>query len=107
MGMSSDYEIAVEEGATLVRLGTMLFGARARMSDETFHLTPLDVRRYDFGTALRGYDPTRVDQFREQVAEELERLMRLNAGARGRRPRDSTSSSGRSASATRRSTTRS
>jgi len=28
MGMSNDYEIAVEEGATLVRLGTILFGAR-------------------------------------------------------------------------------
>jgi pyridoxal phosphate enzyme (YggS family) len=28
MGMSSDYEIAVEEGATMVRLGTTLFGAR-------------------------------------------------------------------------------
>ena len=30
MGMSSDYEIAVEEGATIVRLGTTLFGARAK-----------------------------------------------------------------------------
>lgn len=28
MGMSGDYVIAVEEGATLVRLGTILFGAR-------------------------------------------------------------------------------
>lgn len=28
MGMSGDYEIAVDEGATLVRLGTVLFGAR-------------------------------------------------------------------------------
>ncbi len=28
MGMSSDFEIAVEEGATLVRLGTVLFGER-------------------------------------------------------------------------------
>jgi pyridoxal phosphate enzyme (YggS family) len=28
MGMSGDYEVAVEEGATLVRLGTILFGAR-------------------------------------------------------------------------------
>jgi pyridoxal phosphate enzyme (YggS family) len=28
MGMSSDFEIAVEEGATMVRLGTILFGAR-------------------------------------------------------------------------------
>ena len=28
MGMSNDYEIAVEEGATMVRLGTVLFGPR-------------------------------------------------------------------------------
>lgn len=28
MGMSGDYEIAVEEGATLVRLGTAIFGPR-------------------------------------------------------------------------------
>jgi pyridoxal phosphate enzyme (YggS family) len=28
MGMSNDYEIAVEEGSTLVRLGTVLFGER-------------------------------------------------------------------------------
>ena len=30
MGMSQDYEIAVEEGATMVRLGTTLFGAREK-----------------------------------------------------------------------------
>jgi DivIVA domain-containing protein len=48
------------------------------MTDEVFHLTPLDVRRYEFGRVLRGYDPERVDQFREQVADELERLTRLN-----------------------------
>ncbi|MEJ7808874.1 MAG: YggS family pyridoxal phosphate-dependent enzyme [Gemmatimonadaceae bacterium] len=28
MGMSGDYEVAIEEGATMVRLGTILFGAR-------------------------------------------------------------------------------
>jgi pyridoxal phosphate enzyme (YggS family) len=28
MGMSSDYEVAAEEGATYLRLGTILFGAR-------------------------------------------------------------------------------
>lgn len=28
MGMSNDFEVAVEEGATLVRVGTALFGAR-------------------------------------------------------------------------------
>jgi pyridoxal phosphate enzyme (YggS family) len=30
MGMSLDYEVAVEEGATMVRLGTALFGPRRR-----------------------------------------------------------------------------
>lgn len=29
MGMSGDYEVAVEEGATIVRLGTVLFGTRS------------------------------------------------------------------------------
>jgi PLP dependent protein len=29
MGMSSDFEVAVEEGATMVRIGTALFGERA------------------------------------------------------------------------------
>jgi uncharacterized pyridoxal phosphate-containing UPF0001 family protein len=28
MGMSADYEVAVEEGATIVRIGTALFGER-------------------------------------------------------------------------------
>lgn len=48
------------------------------MTDDAFRLTALDARRYDFGNALRGYDRARVDQFREQVAEELERLARVN-----------------------------
>jgi hypothetical protein len=28
MGMSDDFEVAIEEGATLVRLGRVLFGQR-------------------------------------------------------------------------------
>jgi hypothetical protein len=28
MGMSDDFEVAIEEGATLVRIGTALFGER-------------------------------------------------------------------------------
>jgi DivIVA domain-containing protein len=49
------------------------------MSDESFHLTPLDIRRYDFGAkSFRGYDEKKVEDFRNQVAEELERLTRLN-----------------------------
>lgn len=34
MGMSGDFEVAVEEGSTLVRIGTALFGARARARAE-------------------------------------------------------------------------
>ncbi len=30
MGMSGDYEVAVEEGATIIRLGTVLFGPRTQ-----------------------------------------------------------------------------
>jgi uncharacterized pyridoxal phosphate-containing UPF0001 family protein len=28
MGMSHDFEVAIEEGATMVRVGTAIFGAR-------------------------------------------------------------------------------
>ncbi|HEX3801165.1 MAG TPA: YggS family pyridoxal phosphate-dependent enzyme [Verrucomicrobiae bacterium] len=31
MGMSGDFEIAIEEGATIVRVGTALFGARTKV----------------------------------------------------------------------------
>ncbi len=48
------------------------------MTDESFHLTPLDVRRFEFASALRGYDKAKVDQFRDQVADELERVTRAN-----------------------------
>jgi uncharacterized pyridoxal phosphate-containing UPF0001 family protein len=30
MGMSSDFEIAIEEGATLIRLGAAIFGSRTK-----------------------------------------------------------------------------
>ena len=33
MGMSGDFEVAIEEGATLVRLGTALFGERPRKDE--------------------------------------------------------------------------
>ena len=46
------------------------------MSDPTFHLTPLDVRRQEFRRSLRGYEPLGVEDFRMRVADELERVMR-------------------------------
>ncbi len=33
MGMTNDFEIAIEEGATLVRIGTGIFGARAKATN--------------------------------------------------------------------------
>ncbi len=32
MGMAGDFEVAVEEGATLVRVGTAIFGSRPKMA---------------------------------------------------------------------------
>jgi uncharacterized pyridoxal phosphate-containing UPF0001 family protein len=32
MGMSADFEVAIEEGATIVRVGTAIFGPRERRS---------------------------------------------------------------------------
>src|SRR5919199_6789615 len=49
------------------------------MIDESFRLTPVEVRRREFKKALRGYDALDVDSFRDQVADELEHLTRQNA----------------------------
>ena len=35
MGMSGDFEVAIEEGATMVRVGTAIFGPRAAASDRS------------------------------------------------------------------------
>jgi uncharacterized pyridoxal phosphate-containing UPF0001 family protein len=35
MGMTHDLEVAIEEGATVVRVGTGIFGARSRPAPET------------------------------------------------------------------------
>ena len=48
------------------------------MSDEAFRLTPLDVRRTPFKAGLRGYDKDEVEDFRGRVADEMERLTRVN-----------------------------
>ena len=49
------------------------------MSEDTFHLTPLDIRRQEFRRSLRGYEPVGVEDFRVRVAEELERVIREKA----------------------------
>jgi len=44
--------------------------------EDSFHLTPLDVRKQEFRKSLRGYEPTGVEDFRERVADALERVVR-------------------------------
>ena len=33
MGMTGDFEVAIEEGATMVRIGTALFGERKKQTE--------------------------------------------------------------------------
>ena len=35
MGMSGDFEVAIEEGSTLIRVGTALFGPRSKAPKQT------------------------------------------------------------------------
>ena len=46
------------------------------MSEEGFYLTPVDIRNQEFRKSLRGYDTGDVDDFRQRVAEEMERLLK-------------------------------
>jgi PLP dependent protein len=42
MGMSHDFEVAVEEGATMVRVGSAIFGSRGPVGAESYSGSPLD-----------------------------------------------------------------
>ena len=46
------------------------------MTEDAFHLTPLDIRKQEFRRALRGYETAGVEDFRLRVADELERVIR-------------------------------
>jgi DivIVA domain-containing protein len=46
------------------------------VSEDVFHLTPLDIRKQEFRKTLRGYELGGVEDFRLRVADELERILR-------------------------------
>lgn len=46
------------------------------MTDDAFQLTSHDVRAQEFQRVLRGYDPTQVEEFKQRMAEEIDRLVR-------------------------------
>ncbi|MEO8452296.1 MAG: DivIVA domain-containing protein [Gemmatimonadota bacterium] len=46
------------------------------MSGDAFSLTSHDVRAQEFQRALRGFDATQVEDFKERIAQELDRMVR-------------------------------
>ena len=46
------------------------------MNDDSFRLTPIDVRHQAFARVMRGYDIAAVEDFKVRVAEEMDRLTR-------------------------------
>jgi DivIVA domain-containing protein len=49
------------------------------MTDDSFQLTPHDIRGHEFPRAFRGYEPALVDSFKQRVSEEFERVLRERA----------------------------
>ena len=49
------------------------------MTEDAFHLTPHDVRGQEFRRAVRGFDRREVEDFKDRLADEIERLMRQRA----------------------------
>ncbi len=54
------------------------------MSDDAFQLTPQDVRTQDFARGIRGYDRAQVDEFKQRLAAEIDRLTRARIQAEER-----------------------
>jgi DivIVA domain-containing protein len=46
------------------------------MTDDSFHLTPHDIRAQEFQRGMRGYDPAQVESFKQRLAEEFDRVLR-------------------------------
>jgi hypothetical protein len=57
MGMSHDFEIAIAEGATMVRVGTAIFGAGPEHSRFTFERFSLERSAHPPGKRPRRHDP--------------------------------------------------
>ena len=47
MGMTGDYQTAIEEGATMVRVGTGIFGTRAKIGEK---------KGYEYSEQINGYN---------------------------------------------------
>ena len=63
MGMSHDFEVAIEEGSTCVRVGTAIFGERPALLAKkwTLRRVPHDARQYG-ERRMRMLFPNAVDE---------------------------------------------
>ncbi len=48
-------------------------------TDDSFQLTPHDIRGHEFPRTFRGYDPALVESFQLRVSEEFDRALRERA----------------------------
>jgi DivIVA domain-containing protein len=48
-------------------------------TDDSFQLTPHDIRGHEFPRTFRGYDPALVESFQQRISEEFERVLRDRA----------------------------
>ncbi len=86
MGMTSDYEIAIEEGATMIRVGSAIFGQRdyskeinqAIRPEGNMKISPHNVIKQDFTKKMRGYDPDEVQAFLEKLSNDIEEIQNEN-----------------------------
>lgn len=53
-------------------------------TDDSFQLTPHDIRGHEFPRTFRGYDPALVESFQQRVSEEFDRILRERALAEER-----------------------
>jgi len=73
MGMSADFEVAIEEGATMVRVGTAVFGPRPAPKETSFELSdgraPKAVRAAAAGEASESGDSASASEPRASRGE--------------------------------------
>ena len=98
MGMSLDYGVAVEEGATMVRIGTALFGPRSAVSygrkcemagvwKKTLNYLGLVEEDEDFVDDMPEAEPAPVRRMRPQPSARCRRRRRASSARSRRRGR--------------------
>ena len=86
MGMTSDYVIAIEEGATMLRIGSAIFGQRDYSKNWLLQmkLSPENIKKQEFKNSFRGFDKEEVQAFLEKLADDVDELQKENEELKNR-----------------------